>query len=310
MKIYFTAGGLRLWAALKPHRLIPDVEAEISIALDSFDFRPGAHVFNFRFARKPEITFPEQRKRFYTKFLIFAFNKLAGSKRIVEIMSRTVNEMGFLTWDYDRITLNLDKHPEADKLFEKRVPIIGTKIFDYVGIKEILFMKSELVLKPVIHPDELLKHYQEIRDLVAAGIARKETEVIPRQETTAIPDYKQTFSRLLEKVKESPDALQAHVEQELPKLKETAVQIGGKLWDGINYLWDAMRDPAVPKEAKFIAIAALLYFVSPIDLISDFLPGGYADDGLVLSLAVNAVRDILVNHEVTLNRTASFDESI
>ena len=33
-----------------------------------------------------------------------------------------------------------------------------------------------------------------------------------------------------------------------------------------------------------MAIAALLYFVSPIDLISDILPGGYADDGVVLAL--------------------------
>ena len=87
------------------------------------------------------------------------------------------------------------------------------------------------------------------------------------------------------------------MEREFPKLKECAGKIGGKLRDGVNYLWEAMRDPAVPKEAKFMAIAALLYFVSPIDLISDILPGGYADDGVVLALAVKAVGDIIAHHK-------------
>jgi hypothetical protein len=42
VKVFFIDGGLCLCAALKPHRLLPDVMVEINFALDSFDFRPGA----------------------------------------------------------------------------------------------------------------------------------------------------------------------------------------------------------------------------------------------------------------------------
>lgn len=296
VKIFFIDEGLRLFAALKPHKLLPDVVVEINFALDSFDFRPGAHIFNFRLIEKPKLTFPEQRGKVSKRILTFAFEKIPGSKRIVEIVKRNLDGMEFLAWDYDRVTLNLDKHPEAEKLFDKRVPLIGTKIFDYVCIKEILFRKGEVILKPKIYPDELLENYQEIRDHVAAGRESKET--------AAASERKQIFSRVLQKVKEFPDVLQAHVEEELPKLKETTGKVGGKLWEGINFLWEAMKDPAIPQEAKFIAIAALLYFVSPIDPVSDFLPGGYADDGVVLALAVKAVKDIVEHHEATLNKTA------
>lgn len=258
--------------------------AELVFALDSFEFKPGRHIFAFRFKEKPEFAFPEQGNQAYVGFLSYIFKKVAGSKRITEILSRNLNKTGFLSWDDDLIVLDLDKHPEAEKLFGKRVPIIGTKIFDFVGIKEIIFGKGEVILKLKIWSDELLNNYQELLDQAAGN---------GRQEAAALSEKKQTFSRLLQRVKEYPDALQAHVERELPKLKGCAGKIGGKLWDGVNFLWEAMRDPAVPREAKFTAIAALLYFVSPIDLISDILPGGYVDDGVVLALAVKAVRDIL-----------------
>jgi hypothetical protein len=175
VKVFFIDGGLCLCAALKPHRLLPDVMVDINFALDSFDFRPGAHNFNFRFTEKPKLTFPEQRSKVSLRILNFIFEKIVGSKRIIGIVSRKLNEMSFLAWNYDRVTLDLDKHPEAKKLFEKRVPLIGMKIFDFIGVKEILFGKGEVVLKPKIYPDDLVEKLQDIRDLVAAGRERKET---------------------------------------------------------------------------------------------------------------------------------------
>jgi len=76
--------------------------------------------------------------------------------------------------------------------------------------------------------------------------------------------------------------------------------------DGICYLWDAMTDPNVPFQAKLIAIAALAYFVSPVDAYPDFLPGGYADDGAVIVAAVSAIGGILVSHGTNLNRMTNF----
>ncbi len=52
-------------------------------------------------------------------------------------------------------------------------------------------------------------------------------------------------------------------------------------------LYLAGRDPRVPWYAKLLALAAVAYALSPIDLIPDFIPVlGYLDDALLLPLAI------------------------
>ena len=49
--------------------------------------------------------------------------------------------------------------------------------------------------------------------------------------------------------------------------------------------WALLRDPRAPKAAKLATVLAVLYVVSPIDLVSDFLPVlGWLDDGIVAYL--------------------------
>jgi uncharacterized membrane protein YkvA (DUF1232 family) len=52
-------------------------------------------------------------------------------------------------------------------------------------------------------------------------------------------------------------------------------------------LWFAMRDPATPWYAKALAILAVAYALSPIDLIPDFIPVlGYLDDVILLPVLI------------------------
>jgi len=52
-----------------------------------------------------------------------------------------------------------------------------------------------------------------------------------------------------------------------------------------------MRDYVdVPTKSIFWAIFAIVYFLSPIDLIPDFLPGGYIDDIFVISYVVKKIK--------------------
>ena len=69
------------------------------------------------------------------------------------------------------------------------------------------------------------------------------------------------------------------------------------LWDDFWALWRlirAWRDGSytkVPWRSIIFATGALIYFVSPIDVIPDFIPFiGYVDDGLVIAWTVNAIR--------------------
>jgi uncharacterized membrane protein YkvA (DUF1232 family) len=54
-------------------------------------------------------------------------------------------------------------------------------------------------------------------------------------------------------------------------------------------LFYSMKASDMPPWAKLITTAALDYFIAPIDLIPDILPGGYIDDFAVLTLALVAV---------------------
>ena len=55
------------------------------------------------------------------------------------------------------------------------------------------------------------------------------------------------------------------------------------------WLCYAAQRPETPAWAKTAIYSALGYFILPIDLIPDFLPGGYVDDLGVLAAAVTTV---------------------
>ncbi len=63
----------------------------------------------------------------------------------------------------------------------------------------------------------------------------------------------------------------------------------GRLWamfrKELLMAWAVLRDPRAPRAAKLATVLAVLYVVSPIDLVSDFIPIlGWLDDGLIASL--------------------------
>ena len=55
--------------------------------------------------------------------------------------------------------------------------------------------------------------------------------------------------------------------------------------------WYCAFDPATPLRVKGILLAALAYFIMPIDVIPDFLIGiGFTDDMAVLATAISLIR--------------------
>ncbi len=66
-----------------------------------------------------------------------------------------------------------------------------------------------------------------------------------------------------------------------------------KIWEKVEALWEFILDPDAPIGGKAIAIAALIYLISPVDAVPDFLPGGLLDDAGVITLAVAKLADDL-----------------
>ena len=74
------------------------------------------------------------------------------------------------------------------------------------------------------------------------------------------------------------------------KLKNYAIDAGREVVETALKLYYAAQSPETPMSAKTGIYAALTYFILPIDLISDFLPGvGYVDDLSLLASTVAAV---------------------
>ena len=62
------------------------------------------------------------------------------------------------------------------------------------------------------------------------------------------------------------------------------------IWDKVVTLWGFITDPRKGWETKALAIAALVYLISPIDAVPDFIPIlGLVDDVGVITAAFAAV---------------------
>jgi uncharacterized membrane protein YkvA (DUF1232 family) len=74
------------------------------------------------------------------------------------------------------------------------------------------------------------------------------------------------------------------------------LKLVGKVFAQIPFAEDALaalacaRDPATPRRVRYTLIAALSYFLLPIDIIPDMLPLiGFTDDAAVIAAAIASV---------------------
>lgn len=90
------------------------------------------------------------------------------------------------------------------------------------------------------------------------------------------------------------DASLQDIQQIGAKLKDMNRGQIAKIWDEVMALWRFMVDPKAPWQGKAIAIAALLYLVSPLDVVPDFLPViGLGDDVAVILFAIKQLGEDL-----------------
>jgi len=74
------------------------------------------------------------------------------------------------------------------------------------------------------------------------------------------------------------------------KIKEFGRVAGKELIEKVLILWHALKDKDTPVWAKGTIVAALGYFIAPLDAIPDLVPAaGYSDDLGALALALAAV---------------------
>lgn len=81
--------------------------------------------------------------------------------------------------------------------------------------------------------------------------------------------------------------------------------IFNSLWDRIHLLFSLVKDWAsggykdISRSAILLIIAGLIYFVSPIDLIPDWIVGlGFADDIAFLAVIINQLDKELIKYKL------------
>lgn len=99
----------------------------------------------------------------------------------------------------------------------------------------------------------------------------------------------EAFARDAEKVRNLLDHAAAKAQQNRGKVAE--------FWEGLNVLfrlvgaWVSGKYTIVPWRTIVLAIAAILYFVNPLDLVPDILPvAGFLDDAGVVAFVLESIR--------------------
>ena len=89
-------------------------------------------------------------------------------------------------------------------------------------------------------------------------------------------------------------------EVKVSKLERSIPEVLRAIWKEIRLLIGLLRDyrSGAYREVSFrviaVAAAAVLYFVSPFDVMPDFIPGlGYVDDSAVLLMCLKMLREEL-----------------
>jgi len=77
--------------------------------------------------------------------------------------------------------------------------------------------------------------------------------------------------------------------QKTPLVKRRVIKYRGiSFIQEIFLLYYGIRDGRTPFYAKFIAMSAIIYLISPIDLIPDFIPvAGYLDDLVIVPILLH-----------------------
>ena len=107
----------------------------------------------------------------------------------------------------------------------------------------------------------------------------------------------EALNKATRKVRESDVEKIVHRQEEInEKIRDVPGKFA-KMINQIKLLFEMIRDywkgeyRAVPWTSIAMAVGALVYFLSPVDLIPDFIPVvGYLDDAVVVGLAIKAIQ--------------------
>lgn len=133
-------------------------------------------------------------------------------------------------------------------------------------------------------------------------VFRKTVQSTPKpEEAIKSPEFQQAKNKAEEYARD-PEKAKKLIHEAMKKAKGKNKGPLGEVWRYLTAIirltraYFNKRYSDVPWQTIVLAIAALIYFVSPIDLIPDFIPGvGHLDDAVVIAYVVASIKADLDN---------------
>ncbi len=130
---------------------------------------------------------------------------------------------------------------------------------------------------------------------------QSKTSIPKPEEAVKSPEFQKAKNKAEEYARD-PEKAKKLVDEAMKKANGKNKGPLGEVWRYLTALirltraYFNKRYTDVPWQTIVLAIAALIYFVSPIDLIPDFIPvAGYLDDAAIISFVVASIKADLDN---------------
>jgi len=130
---------------------------------------------------------------------------------------------------------------------------------------------------------------------------QSETDKVPAISKAQVEEQADKYKRKADKYRNDPKKTEGLLKEAEQKARKNPGPISGRMQDLATLLrlvraYFSKEYTDVPWETIALAIGAIAYFVSPVDLIPDFIPvAGYLDDAAVLGFALASAANDLHN---------------
>ena len=137
-----------------------------------------------------------------------------------------------------------------------------------------------------------------------------------RRKMTEQPNITQEFSKaqeMAEKLAREQEKARSMLEEALRKAEQQKQRIVD-FWENLQILIQMVRAyfnkeyANVPWKTIVFAVAAIIYFLNPFDVIPDMIPSlGFLDDATVIAFVVNSVKEELDKYRQFQNQSIRID---
>lgn len=140
------------------------------------------------------------------------------------------------------------------------------------------------------HEKNEKNHFKRIKDKILKKKKLNENEY---------EEVSKKYKQIAENIMKNKDKVQALLKEAMDKAKRNEGSLGEvfeklQLLFELSFAWVKGEYKDIPKSSIVTVIATILYFISPFDLIPDFITVlGFIDDVTVIGFAINKISEDL-----------------